>query len=84
MYTLKTGYFTRAGKVFGIYEYLNGKTNKWVKPKTSVGTEKEPMNDKILNEFIEKYVPEEICFLLRDKRGELRHIDVTLLDLEEK
>lgn len=39
------------------------------------------ITDEQLNDFIEKYKPDEVNLSIKDKRGDLRHIDFTINDL---
>lgn len=82
MYTINKTIFKHAGKVIGIFEYLD-KKNKWIKPKHTFGNETELLNDESLNDFIEQYSPEEICLLVKDRKNELHQIDFALSDFEE-
>lgn len=75
MYTVNQNYLKHTGKVIGIFEYLDKKKNKWLKPKISIGTEDTPITDEVLTNFIDEYSPEEVCFLVKDRTGEYHHID---------
>ena len=68
------------GQAIGILEYSI--ENKWLRPKKKVGSYKEPLTDEMLNEFIDKYLPEEICLLINDNKDNERRIDFSLTDLE--
>ena len=80
LYTLDIPFIKKTGKVIGIIEYSI--EDKWLRPKKKVGTYKEPLTDEMLNEFIEKYLPEEICLLINDNKDNERRIDFSLTDLE--
>ena len=80
LYTLDVPFIKKTGQVIGIIEYSI--KDKWLRPKKKVGTYEDPLTDEMLNAFIEEYLPEEICFLIKDKRGNERRIDFSLTDLE--
>ena len=80
LYTLDIPFIKKTGKVIGIIEYSI--EDKWLRPKKKVGTYKEPLTDEMLNAFIEEYLPEEICLLIKDKKDNERRIDFALADLE--
>ena len=80
LYTLDVPFIKKIGKVIGILEY--SVEDKWLRPKKKVGSYKEPLTDEMLNEFIEKYLPEEICLLINDNKDNERRIDFSLTDLE--
>ena len=79
-YTLDVPLIKNTGQAIGILEYSI--ENKWIRPKKKVGSYKEPLTDEMLNEFIEKYLPEEICLLINDNKDNERRIDFSLTDLE--
>lgn len=79
MYKVKCKTTKVYGSVICIGEYCIN--NKWRKLKVSIGNSKEPITDEQLNDFIEKYKPDEINLTIKDKRGDLRHIDFTINDL---
>ena len=80
MYHVATKDTKLYGTVIGINEYL--KNNKWIKPKgVTIGTESKKLTDEMLNDFIDKYKPEEINFIMKDKKGEFHFVDFTLEDL---
>ena len=78
LYTLDVPFVRRTGKVIGIIEYSID--DKWLRPKKKVGTYKNPLTDEMLNAFIEEYLPEEICLLIKDKKDNERRIDCPLSD----
>ena len=80
LYTLDVPFIKKTGQVIGIIEYSI--EDKWLRPKKKVGTYKEPLTDEMLNAFIEEYLPEEICLLIKDKKDNERRIDFALTDLE--
>lgn len=80
LYTLDVPFIKKTGRVISIIEY--SVEDKWLHPKKKVGTYKEPLTDEMLNEFIEEYFPEEICFLIKDEKDNERRIDFSLTDLE--
>ena len=80
LYTLDVPLIKNTGQAIGILEYSI--ENKWLRPKKKVGSYKEPLTDEMLNEFIEKYLPEEICLLINDNKDNERRIDFSLTDLE--
>ena len=80
LYTLDVPLIKNTGQAIGILEYSI--ENKWIRPKKKVGSYKEPLTDEMLNEFIEKYLPEEICLLINDNKDNERRIDFSLTDLE--
>ena len=80
LYTLDVPFIKKTGQVIGIVEYSI--EDKWLRPKKKVGTYEDPLTDEMLNAFIEEYLPEEICFLIKDKRGNERRSDFSLADLE--
>ena len=80
LYTLDIPFIKKTGQVIGIIEYSI--EDKWLRPKKKVGSYKEPLTDEMLNEFIEKYLPEEICLLINDNKDNERRIDFSLTDLE--
>ena len=80
LYTLDVPLIKNTGQAIGILEYSI--ENKWLRPKKKVGSYKEPLTDEMLNEFIEKYLPEEICLLMNDNKDNERRIDFSLTDLE--
>ena len=73
LYTLDVPFVRRTGKVIGIIEYSID--DKWLRPK-------KPLTDEMLNAFIEEYLPEEICLLIKDKKDNERRIDCPLSDFE--
>lgn len=79
-YTLDVPFIKRTGKAISIVEY--SVNDKWYKPKHKIGTEKLPITDETLTEFIEQFCPEEICLLIIDKKGEHRPIDFPIEDFE--
>lgn len=80
LYTLDVPFIKKTGQVIGIIEYSI--EDKWLRPKKKVGTYKEPLTDEMLNAFVEEYLPEEICLLIKDKKDNERRIDFALTDLE--
>ena len=80
LYTLDVPFIKKTGQVIGIIEYSI--EDKWLRPKKKVGTYKEPLTDGMLNAFIEEYLPEEICLLIKDKKDNERRIDFALSDFE--
>ena len=80
LYTLDIPFIKKTGKVIGIIEYSI--EDKWLRPKKKVGTYKEPLTDEMLNAFIDEYLPEEICLLIKDKKDNERRIDFALSDFE--
>ena len=80
LYTLDVPFIKKTGQVIGIIEYSI--EDKWLRPKKKVGTYKEPLTDEMLNAFIEEYLPEEICLLIKDKKDNERRIDFALSDFE--
>ena len=80
LYTLDVPLIKNTGQAIGILEYSI--ENKWLRPKNKVGSYKDPLTDEMLNEFIEKYLPEEICLLINDNKDNERRIDFSLTDLE--
>ena len=80
LYTLDVPFIKKTGQVIGIIEYSI--EDKWLRTKNKVGTYEDPLTDEMLNAFIEEYLPDEICFLIKDKRGNERKIDFSLADLE--
>ena len=80
LYTLDIPFIKKTGQVIGIIEYSI--EDKWLRPKKKVGTYKEPLTDEMLNAFIEEYLPEEICLLIKDKKDNERRIDFALSDFE--
>lgn len=80
LYTLDVPFIKKTGQVIGIIEYSI--EDKWLRPKKKVGTYKEPLTDEMLNAFIEEYLPEEICLLIKDKKDNERRIDFALADFE--
>jgi len=79
MYKVKCQTTSHYGTVIGIDEYCVN--NKWKKLKNTVGNSKEPLTDELLTEFIEKYNPEEINLIIRDRKGEIHHVDFTVESL---
>ena len=79
-YTLDVPFIKKTGQVIGIIEYSI--EDKWLHPKKKVGTYKEPLTDEMLNAFIDEYLPEEICLLIKDKKDNERRIDFALSDFE--
>lgn len=83
MYTTKAKAIKNIGRLIGIHEYIeNFKGAKWKVPKEPVGTSDAPITDEQLNEFIKSHNVFELCLKIKDKRGEMRHIDFSLSDLE--
>lgn len=80
LYTLDVPFIKKTGQVIGIIEYSI--EDKWLHPKKKVGTYKEPLTDEMLNAFIDEYLPEEICLLIKDKKDNERRIDFALSDFE--
>lgn len=80
LYTLDVPFIKKTGQVIGIIEYSI--EDKWLRPKKKVGTYKEPLTDEMLNAFVEEYLPEEICLLIKDKKDNERRIDFALSDFE--
>ena len=80
LYTLDVPFIKKTGQVIGIIEYSI--EDKWLRPKKKVGTYKEPLTDEMLNAFIEEYLPDEICLLIKDKKDNERRIDFALSDFE--
>ena len=80
LYTLDVPFIKKTGQVIGIIEYSI--EDKWLHPKNKVGTYKEPLTDEMLNAFIDEYLPEEICLLIKDKKDNERRIDFALSDFE--
>ena len=80
LYTLDIPFIKKTGQVIGIIEYSI--EDKWLRPKKKVGTYKEPLTDEMLNAFIDEYLPEEICLLIKDKKDNERRIDFALSDFE--
>ena len=80
LYTLDVPFIKKTGQVIGIIEYSI--EDKWLNPKNKVGTYKEPLTDEMLNAFIDEYLPEEICLLIKDKKDNERRIDFALSDFE--
>lgn len=79
MYHVVTRTTKAYGTVIGIKEYL--KNDKWIKPKTTIGNPSNKLTDEMLNDFIEKYNPEEINLIIEDRRGELHFVDFVLENL---
>ena len=79
LYTLDVPFIKKTGQVIGIIEYSI--EDKWLRPKKKVGTYKEPLTDEMLNAFIEEYLPEEICLIIKDEKDNERRIDFALSDL---
>lgn len=80
LYTLDVPFVRRTGKVIGILEYSID--DKWLRPNKKVGTYKNPLTDEMLNDFIDEYLPDEICLLIKDKKDNERRIDCALSDFE--
>ena len=80
LYTLDVPFIKKIGKVIGILEY--SVEDKWLRPKKKIGTYEDPLTDEMLNEFIEEYLPEDLCLLIKDKKGNERRIDFSLTDIE--
>ena len=80
LYTLDVPLIKNTGQAIGILEYSI--ENKWLRPKKKVGSYKEPLTDEMLNAFIEEYLHEEICLLIKDKKDNERRIDCALSDFE--
>ena len=80
LYTLDVPLIKNTGQAIGILEY--SVEDKWLRPKKKIGTYEDPLTDEMLNEFIEKYLPEEICLLINDNKDNERRIDFSLTDLE--
>lgn len=83
-YAVNTKAVKNIGKVIGVHEYIENLPNaKWKKPKQVVGTTAEPITDSQLTEFIDTHNVFEICLSIKDKKGEMRHIDFSLEDLKK-
>lgn len=80
MYHVKTKTTKVYGEVIAVREYM--KNNKWTSLKKSIGNSNEPITDESLTEFIEKVQPEEVNLIIRDKKGEIHHVDFPITDLE--
>ena len=80
LYTLDVPFIKKIGKVIGILEY--SVEDKWLRPKKKIGTYEDPLTDEMLNEFIEEYLPEDLCLLIKDKKCNERRIDFSLTDIE--
>lgn len=80
MYHVKNKVVKHYGEVIAIREY--SKKNKWTSLKTSVGNSNEPLTDEMLTDFIEKYEPDEVNLIIKDKKGDIHHIDFPISDLE--
>lgn len=80
-YRVKNKHSKYYGEVIAIVEYC--KKGKWTKLKKSVGSSAEPLTDEMLNKFIEENSPEEINLAIKNKRGEMHHVDFALEDLLE-
>lgn len=80
MYHVKTKTTKHYGEVIAIREYLKG--NKWTTLKKSIGNSAEPITDEMLTDFIEKNSPDEVNLIIKDKKGEIHHIDFPISDLE--
>lgn len=81
MYKVKCQTTSNYGSVIGINEYCID--NKWKKLKTAVGNSKEPLTDEMLTEFIEKYKPVEVNLIIKDKKGEIHHVDFPIDSLTD-
>lgn len=80
MYHIKTNSTKHYGEVIAVREYM--KNGKWTSLKKSIGSTNEPITDEMLTEFIEKNKPEEVNLIIKDKRGDIHHIDFPITDLE--
>ena len=80
MYHIKTSTTKHYGEVIAVREYM--KNGKWTSLKKSVGSTKEPITGEMLTEFIEKINPEEVNLIVKDKKGEIHHIDFPITSLE--
>lgn len=81
MYKVKCQTTKNYGSVIGIGEYCVN--DKWKKLKNSVGNSKEPLTDEQLTEFIEKYNPVEVNLIIKDKKGDIHHVDFPIDSLTD-
>lgn len=81
MYKVKCQLTNHYGSVISINEYCIG--NKWKKLKQTIGNSKEPLTDEMLTEFIEKYKPVEVNLAIKDRKGEIHHVDFPIDSLTD-
>ena len=80
MYHVKNSTTKHYGNVIAIREY--SKNDKWTTLKKPIGNSEEPLTDEMLTEFIKKYSPDEVNLILKDKKGEIHHVDFSISSLE--
>ena len=81
MYKVKCQTTEHYGKVICINEYCVD--NKWKRLKTVVGNSSEPLTDEMLTTFIEKYKPTEVNLTVKDRKGEIHHVDFPIDSLTD-
>lgn len=82
-YSLKNSTYTKRYKFICIREFLSSKTNKWEKLRKCIGSFKDPINDEMLNEFINDRKPLEVNIECIDKKGESHFVDFDVKDFEK-
>ena len=81
MYKVKCQTTMHYGSVISINEYCID--NTWKKLKQTIGNSKEPLTDEMLTEFIEKYKPVEVNLAIKDRKGEIHHVDFPIDSLTD-